>query len=134
MTSSEATAEGTALSIKVIDTKLSERFIELDPHGYCLITVNHESNEMIVQHFQNDIDDQGRAIDPKTGAVIGCDEKRKAEPANIFRGRSAKEIGIKLTEGDGKHPISRLDHALYLGRELQKAENCLINGTSYIQD
>jgi dihydropteroate synthase len=27
-----------------------------------------------------------------------------------------------------------LDHALYLGRELQKAETCLRLGLSYVQD
>jgi dihydropteroate synthase len=38
-----------------------------------------------------------------------------------------------LTEGD-RVPLSRLDHALYLGRELQKAELCLERGEPYIQD
>ena len=52
----------------------------------------------------------------------------------MFRGRSAKEIGIQLTEGEGPHPLSRLDHALYLGRELQKAEHCLRSGVDYVQD
>jgi dihydropteroate synthase len=52
----------------------------------------------------------------------------------VFRGRSAKELGIVLTEGEGPHPLSRLDHALYLGRELQKAERCLNEGSDYVQD
>ena len=49
-------------------------------------------------------------------------------------GSTAKQLGIQLTEGDGPHPVSRLDHALYLGRELQKAEQCLRDGTIYVQD
>jgi dihydropteroate synthase len=52
----------------------------------------------------------------------------------VFRGRTAKELGIQLTEGEEPHPISRLDHALYLGRELQKAERCLLEGLPYCQD
>ena len=52
----------------------------------------------------------------------------------MYRGRTAKELGIALTEGDGPHPLSRLDHTLYLGRELQKAEACLESGNDYIQD
>jgi dihydropteroate synthase len=52
----------------------------------------------------------------------------------VFRGRTAKELGIALTEGDGPFPLSRLDHALYLGRELQKAEAALWSGQHYIQD
>jgi len=30
--------------------------------------------------------------------------------------------------------ITRIDHALYLGRELQKAEECLYKKLQYIQD
>ena len=56
------------------------------------------------------------------------------QPSRIYRGSSAKQVGIQLTEGDGPHPLSRLDHALYLGRELQKAEQCLLNGSAYVQD
>jgi dihydropteroate synthase len=41
---------------------------------------------------------------------------------------------MALTEGEGPHPISCLDHALYLGRELQKAEFSLEHGSEYIQD
>ena len=54
-------------------------------------------------------------------------------PSGIYRGRSAKQLGIQLTEGR-PHPLSRLDHALYLGRELQKAEQCLREGKTYVQD
>ena len=49
-------------------------------------------------------------------------------------GRTAKELGIALTEAEGPLPVSCLDHALYLGRELQKAEACLKAGVAYTQD
>ena len=55
-------------------------------------------------------------------------------PTTCFRGRTAKELGIALTEVNGSVPLSRLDHALYLGRELQKAEACLKAGVPYRQD
>ena len=51
-----------------------------------------------------------------------------------YRGRSAKELGMALTERADRLPLSRLDHALYLGRELQKAELCLEQGLEYVQD
>ena len=38
------------------------------------------------------------------------------------------------TESADPLPLSRLDHALYLGRELQKAELCLEQGLEYVQD
>ena len=71
---------------------------------------------------------------PDTGEVISCRGGGPRSPLKIYRGRSAKELGMVLTEGEGPHPISCLDHALYLGRELQKAERCLEDGSTYIQD
>jgi dihydropteroate synthase len=52
----------------------------------------------------------------------------------VYRGRTAKQLGIQLSEGEGALSVSRLDHALYLGRELQRAEHCLIAGLAYVQD
>ncbi len=118
-----------------LDEKLSRRFISLDPSGYFLIRLDQSTNEIVVEHFNNEIDELGRAIDPATGKPIPCKKTNVPRQASkIYRGRSAKEVGIKLTETDGPKLISRLDHALYLGRELQKAEACLLNGKPYIQD
>jgi len=60
--------------------------------------------------------------------------KKINQPSNIFRGKSAKEGGIQISEGNGPFPISRLDHAIYIGRELQRAEHCLRTCEEYIQD
>ncbi len=120
--------------IKDIDDIYSSRDIELDPKGYFLIKVNQKEHQLIVEHFSNDIDDKGRATDPKTGKILKCKNGDKRLPKNVYTGKTAKEIGIKLTESEEPFPLSKLDHALYLGRELQKAEYCLINGKTYIQD
>ena len=120
--------------INNIDDGLSRRFIDLDQKGYFLIKVNTLSNELIVEHFDNNIDEKGRALDPKTGKIIKCSGTEKRAPTKVFTGITAKEIGIKITEEELPVPISKIDHALYLGRELQKAEYCLVNGTQYIQD
>ena len=55
-------------------------------------------------------------------------------PVAFYGARPARELGFALTGGEGPHPISRLDHALYLGRELQKARTALEQGLAYIQD
>jgi dihydropteroate synthase len=89
---------------------------------------------LIAEHYGNGIDERGLATDPDTGEVISCRGGGPRSPLKIYRGRSAKELGMALTEGDGPHPISCLDHALYLGRELQKAERCLEDGSTYTQD
>tara|TARA_Y100001968_G_scaffold282560_1_gene280594 strand:- start:702 stop:1103 length:402 start_codon:yes stop_codon:yes gene_type:complete len=121
-------------SIKQIDDQLSKRHINLDPKGYFLIKVEPLSQELILEHYLNTIDKKGRAIDPETGKPIGCKAKSPNKPKKIYRGKSAKEVGIQISEGQGKLPISRLDHALYIGRELQRAEDCLKKGEQYIQD
>ena len=121
-------------SIKSLDDNLSKRKIELDPKGYFLIKVDSKTNEIIIEHYINNIDEKGRAIDPHTGEPIECSKNRAIKPNNLFRGKSAKEVGIQISEGNGSFPLSRLDHAIYIGRELQKAEECLKSGDKYIQD
>ena len=123
-------AEGTSS----LDDQLSQRFIELDPSGYFLIKLDAEAGELIAEHYSNDLDERGRATDPETGKVLACRGGGPRSPSTSFRGRTAKELGIALTEADGTLPVSRLDHALYLGRELQKAEACLKAGVAYMQD
>ena len=117
-----------------LDERLSQRFIALDPAGYFLIKLDREAGELIAEHYGNRIDERGLATDPDTGEVLSCRGAGPRAPAAIYRARTAKELGIALTEGAGPHPISCLDHALYLGRELQKAERCLVDGSEYIQD
>ena len=121
-------------SIRLLDDKLSRRQIELDPSGYFLIKVDLQTNELILEHYLNNIDPKGRAIDPESGEPIGCKTKSRNQPNNIYRGKSAKQVGIQISEGIGPYPISRLDHAIYIGRELQRAEQCLTRGEHYVQD
>ena len=121
-------------SIKLLDDKLSKREIELDPEGYFLIKIDLLTNELILEHYLNDIDKKGRAIDPESREPIGCKTKSRNQPSIIYRGKSAKQLGIQISEGHGPFPISRLDHAIYIGRELQRAEHCLLTGEKYIQD
>lgn len=121
-------------SREALDHSLSQRFIALDPAGYFLIRVDVEKQELVVEHYANTINDQGLATDPESGEVIRCQGAGPRVPVAEYRGRTAKELGMLLTEGDGPFPLSRLDHALYLGRELQKAERCLDSGEPYLQD
>ncbi len=119
---------------QTLDDQLSHRFIALDPSGYFLIKLDRAAGELVAEHYGNGIDERGLATDPTTGEVLQCRGDGPRPPKAVFRGRSAKELGIALSEGEGPWPISRLDHALYLGRELQRAEGCLADGSNYIQD
>ena len=116
-----------------IDNDLSNRYIELDPKGYFIIKVDLEKNKIVLEHFLNNINENGYAIDPETSEPIKCDSQAKRVSNEVFEGISAKQLGILITE-ERNDLISRLDHALYLGRELQKAEECLYKKLPYIQD
>ena len=116
-----------------IDNNLSNRYIELDPKGYFIIKIDLQTKQIILEHYLNKINDEGYALDPKTNKPIKCDSKEIKTCNETFKGISAKEIGIAITE-NRNDLISRFDHALYLGRELQKAEECLYKKLSYVQD
>jgi len=116
-----------------IDNDLSNRYIDLDPNGYFIIKVDLEENKIILEHFLNNINDEGYAIDPETNEPIKCDSQDKRVSNEVFKGISAKQLGILITE-ERNDLITKFDHALYLGRELQKAEECLYKQLPYIQD
>ena len=116
-----------------IDNNLSNRYIELDPKGYFIIKVDLEENKIILEHFLNNINDDGYALDPETNEPIKCDSQNKRVSSEVFKGISAKQLGILITE-ERNNLITKFDHALYLGRELQKAEECLYKKLPYIQD
>ena len=116
-----------------IDNDLSNRYIELDPKGYFIIKVDLVENKIILEHYLNNINNDGYALDPETNEPIKCDSKTKKVCNEIFEGISAKQIGIMITE-ERNDLITKFDHALYLGRELQKAEECLYKKLPYIQD
>ena len=116
-----------------LDNDLSNRYIDLDPKGYFIIKVDLGEQKIILEHFLNKINDKGFALDPETNEPIKCDSQNKRVSNEVFEGSSAKQLGILITE-ERNDLITRFDHALYLGRELQKAEECLYKKLPYVQD
>lgn len=77
----------------------------------------------------------GLACDPATGEVISCKPGATRQPSRTWRGRTAKAVSVDILEADhGFHPVTHLEHANYLGRELQRAEFALLSGQRYVQD
>jgi len=118
---------------KNIDQELSKRNINLDPKGYFLIKIDLIKKKIIVEHYLNKINKKGLAIDPDTNMPITCRDENLRQYNKFFIGDTAKEVGILLSEKE-EGLISKIDHALYLGRELQKAEECILKNIEYIQD
>jgi dihydropteroate synthase len=121
-------------ALQAIDNQFSQRFIDLDPAGYFIIYVDRTAGLICAEHYTNNINEQGLAVDPETGEPFPCNQSLKRTPTAIYKGRTAKELGIKITEEADPCPLSCLDHALYLGREFVRAEMALLNGEEYIQD
>jgi dihydropteroate synthase len=120
--------------IKEIDDELSKRPIQLDPGGYFIIYLEREHGLICAKHFTNVIDDRGLALDPATGKPIPAKGKVSREATTVFRGRSAKAVCVEIFERSETPLVTMFDHAAYLGRELQRAEQALITDQEYIQD
>ncbi len=127
-----------------LDTKFSDRHIDLDPKGYFLIYLDRSAGLICADLYSNSINDAGIACDPLTGKPLPCSGKLERKPVEEFRGRTAKELCIALFEipqiekSQSERPqesaIDRLDHAAYLGREAMRAEMALYGGEEYVQD
>ncbi|MCA1994360.1 MAG: DUF4346 domain-containing protein [Coleofasciculus sp. S288] len=124
----------TVETLREIDEQLSKRHIDLDPAGYFIIYLDQEAGLICAKHFTNVIDERGLAVDPETGKVIPAKGKVERTHSTLFTGRTAKELCVAIFEQTQPCPVTRLDHAAYLGREFVRAENALISGLEYVQD
>lgn len=120
--------------LTVIDDKLSQRHIDLDPNGYFIIYIDRNERLIYAKHFTNVIDERGLAVDPETGKVIPAKGKVERTHTTVYSGRTAKELCVKIFEETKPCPITFLDHAAYLGREFVRAEFALVSGKEYVQD
>ena len=121
-------------SLGEIDNKLSKRHIDLDPEGYFIIYLDREAGLICAKHFTNLIDERGLAVDPETGQPIPVRGKVNRNSHTVFSGRTAKELCVQVFEQTQPCPVSRLDHAAYLGREFVRAEFALVANQEYVQD
>ncbi|WP_341531233.1 DUF4346 domain-containing protein [Nostoc sp. UHCC 0302] len=120
--------------ITLIDHKLSQRHIDLDPGGYFIIYLEQVAGLIYAKHFTNVVDEHGLTFEPESGKVIPTRGKIKGTHINVFSGRTAKQVCVKIFEETQPCPVTQLDHAAYLGRELMRAELALITSQEYIQD
>jgi dihydropteroate synthase len=86
-----------------------EESVCVDQRGSFKIAVDRENSQIVVYHYPLSL----KEVDV------------------IIYGKEASKIVKKIID---LGLVSRLDHAAYLGRELQKAEIALRTGKGYIQD
>lgn len=120
---------------EAVDAVLSTRHLEMDGKGYFVIRLQPaEAMPIVVQYHACTTNEKGEVVDPITGVRIPCHGEARP-PARVFSGRTAKELQVRLFEGpDGEGLVSSHHHACYIGRELQKAEECLDAGRRYQMD
>lgn len=94
-------------SVATIAGYIPQRMIS-DPAGYFVIFPDCGRRLLMLEHYRND-------------GVLDL----------VIEGRSPAELYIPAIE---KNLISRLDHAAYLGKELARAEQALLQDGAYVQD
>ena len=99
--------------IEKLEAEENEK-MEFDEEGFFVITVK---DKIIIEHYLN-VQKEGK-LEVETGKLN-----------KIITGKSAKAICDTIVR---EKLVSRLDHAAYLGRELQKAEIALKNDLDYEQ-
>ena len=102
------------MNIREIEAAPSRRIV-FDPKGFFVIYLQKE--DIVVEHYQNV--SKGTALKVDTGKLDA-----------VIRGKDSLSIGQTIVR---EGLISRTDHAIYLGRELMKAEIALKNGLKYEQ-
>lgn len=93
-------------AIPVVPASEPTRLV-LDPSGF-LVIYPDRTRGLVLEHYQKD-------------GVLDC----------VIEGATPSAVGATAIE---RGLVSRLDHAVYLGRELARAEESLRTGEPYVQD
>ncbi len=95
--------------------KTPENEIELDPNGFFVIELDNKKDLIRVEYYSN--------VYKNNKIVSGIIQK-------VFLGNKADAICDTI---ESNVPNLLSTHYMYLGRELQKAEDALINHKKYVQ-
>ncbi len=101
-------APAAPIEVPPVGTSPAVRGFQKDAAGYFVIFCDHAGDRLVVEHYTND--------DERTLVIVGTDPSSLAQ-ALIERGL-----------------LKSLDHAVYLGRELERARAALETGHAYVQD
>lgn len=93
-------------AIPVVAAQEPTRLV-LDPSGF-IVVYPDSARGLVLEHYRNE-------------GVLDC----------VLEGATATAVGATAVE---RGLVSRLDHAVYIGRELARAEESLRTGKPYVQD
>jgi hypothetical protein len=117
----------------MLDQYLSKRSMTMDKKGYFLVKVDREKCVIRVSFHSCIVNDKGEFFDLE-GNRLTC-HGSTPEPLKVWECRTAKEATYKVLEQwEQAKDLLCVGHAGYLGREVQKAEYALSNGSNYEQD
>ena len=117
----------------MLDRFMSSRALEMDGKGYFMMKL--EEKRIVCDFYSCITNDKGEICDLEGNKIRCCDGKVR-EPMKTWRARTAKELTTQVFER--WEDVAKLDlslgHAAYIGREAQRAEQCLYSGRKYQQD
>ena len=120
---------------RLLDTFLSSRSLTMDSKGYFMVKL--EGNRIVVSFYSCIVNDKGEICDLQGNKIKCCNGgSSRREPMKVWRGRTAKELTTAIFEEweDVKELEFSIGHAAYIGREVQRAEQCLYSNVPYQQD
>ncbi|KAL7537245.1 hypothetical protein ACHAXR_007692 [Thalassiosira sp. AJA248-18] len=118
----------------VFDKFLSARTLTMDDKGYFMMKLDHDKGVIRVTYHSCIKNDKGEICDVH-GNKIKCCSGKSPDPMVTFEARTAKELTVKIFERwEHAKDLVTVGHAAYIGREAQKAEQCLHAGKFYQQD
>ena len=119
---------------EVLDKFLSTRGLKMDDKGYFMMKLDHDKGIIRATYHSCIKNEKGEICDAK-GNKISCSGNNRPEPMETFEARTAKELTVMIFERwEHAQELVTVGHAAYIGREAQKAEDCLFAGKFYQQD
>lgn len=117
----------------MLDKILSTRGLAMDSKGYFFVKV---IDGLIVASFVSSmLNDKGEVCDFQGNTIKCCGTTKRPHPIKEWKCRTAKELTIEIFERwDQAKDVVTVGHAAYIGREAQRAEQCLYAGEAFQQD
>jgi len=120
---------------KMLDKFLSARKIRMDDNGYFLVKVDGAKGVIVASFHSCILNDKGEVCDLQGNKIPCRGTTNRPEPMKVWECRTAKELTAEIFERwEAGAELVSAGHAAYIGREAQKAEDCLYSGRPFQQD